>query len=99
MDPAADRSAEGHEVRYTASRDPVWAHCWLPAGTPAAATLTLPFAATPTTTVVDADGAALTFAAQPHGITVDLPADLDAAVFTVAITGAAVAPGATGGSS
>jgi hypothetical protein len=96
---AEDRSAEGHEVRYTAWRDTVWAHCWLPDGAPAATTLTLPFTATPTTAVVDAAGASLTFAAQPQGITIDLPADLDTAVFTVGITGAVVAPAATGSSS
>jgi len=77
----------------------VWAHCWLPEGTPAVSTLTLPFTALPTTAVADAAGAPLTFVPQPHGITIDLPADLDTGVFTVGITGAAVAPGEAGGSS
>ena len=96
---AEDRSAEGHEVRYTAWRDTVWAHCWLPDGAPAATTLTLPFTATPTTVVFDAAGAPLTFVSQPQGITIDLPAGLDTSVFTVGLTGAAAAPGATGSAS
>jgi len=85
------RSAEGHEVRYTAWRDAVWAHCWLPDASEAAGTVTLPFVAGPTTSVVDSTGAPLAFVAQPAATTVELRPMSDPSVVTVGIRGASPA--------
>ncbi len=81
---AEGRSAEGHQVRYTAHHDRVWAHCWMPTDTATPpTTVTLPFRATPATTVELADGTARTFRADEGTITTELPTDADPAVVTL----------------
>lgn len=90
---ATDRTPEGHQVRYTATGDRVWALCWHEsvAGDVMAlpTSLTLPLVATPTTAVSTPNGQSLTFADTSAGLRIDLPiAPLDApdlSVFAVAI--------------
>ena len=85
---AEGRSPEGHDVRYTAHRDTVWAHLWLADGSASSApspTITLPFRTTPATTVTDAAGKALVFRGDERSTTIEVPAEVDDAVFTVGL--------------
>jgi hypothetical protein len=64
-------TAEGHEVRYTARGDDVFAYIQGARGTVTLADV----AATPTTTVTRVDGTRLPWRNGPEGLSVDLPTD------------------------
>lgn len=79
---ADDHTPEGHEVRYTALGDRVWALGW---GDQPIQSLTLPVRSTSRTAVFSATGARLRFSETGAGLRIDLPEGDDSPVTTVAI--------------
>jgi alpha-L-fucosidase len=91
---AEGRSGEGHDVRYTARGETVWAHVWVADdGAPRPSSLTLPFRATPATTVTDPAGVQLAFRANDDSLAIAMVDDADRAVCTVGIHRAEAAAG------
>ncbi|HET8931575.1 MAG TPA: alpha-L-fucosidase [Acidimicrobiales bacterium] len=99
---AQDRSVEGHDVRFSAHDETVWAHFWrLDAHALRASTITLPFRANPATTVTDTAGGDLAFTVNDDSLTIDIPTSVDESVCTIGIHHAVAAndDGVTGASS
>ena len=94
---ASAASPEGHPLHFTARGERVWALVDRQA-TPSAATVTLPMLATTRTTVTDAAGEPLDFAATPAGLRVSLPAGAHAGppITALAVDHASASPGLSG---
>lgn len=83
---AQGRSVEGHDVRFSAHDETVWAHFWLADdAAPRPSTITLAFRATPATTVTDAAGVELAFTVNESSLTIDVPIIADESVCTIGV--------------